>query len=200
MFQQSSSRLSRTPPSRGFPRLPRSCKSSGLTLPKVVRLGHPPARPPSPEQIPQAAVLGSIRACPLLGFPRLRFPKGGLSKRRNSALPGAGSQVSESLSWKPKLALSLMSKAWSGAGWQEVGVPAALTPVVGAQGSCSLQQLAAAAATVARQARKDFSVRPLQLTGPLPPLPQPRPPSPPSSSFLPPASSSFSSLLQLLLL
>lgn len=139
-------------------------------------------------------------ACPLLGFPPLRLsqrkalrrPK--LHPRRpvpncllaSGSHPPASKLVEVSLSWKPKLALSLVLKAsaapapvsrvpwaWAGAGWQELGAPAALTPVVGALGRSGPQQLAAAIATGARQGRKELNARPSNLTRPLPPPPHP---------------------------
>lgn len=99
-----------------------------------------------------------------------------------------------SVFWKPDLALSLVSTAWSGAGWRGVGAPAALTPVVGALDRLSPQQLAAAAATGASQERKDLSARPSHLTLPLPPLPPPSSSLSSNSSSLPYSSSCYSSL------
>lgn len=164
-------------------------------MPKASRLGRQHAAPPpSSPQSPLPPGLPSPRVPALEtlakeGFAETETPPSPTGSELSFGIrltPPASKLVEVSLSWKPKLALSLVLKAsaapapvsrvpwaWAGAGWQELGAPAALTPVVGALGRSGPQQLAAAIATGARQGRKELNARPSNLTRPLPPPPHP---------------------------
>lgn len=90
-----SSRFRRTPPSGG---VPLTCLGPISLLGAQFAPGDAtPARSPSPEPFSWAASLGPSRPARCSGSRRRHCPKGGLSGRRNSALPRAASQLSESV-------------------------------------------------------------------------------------------------------
>lgn len=175
-------RFSRPPASSGVPQTcPGPASLLGLSLPKVARSGRQPARPSSRLQSPQAALLGPSQACPLLGFPPLRlsqrraFQTPKLRPRRSGFRIAFQRQahtpfkVSQSRSFLETQARPLAGvegfsspspgspgpTGLAGVEWQEVGAPAALTPVVGALGRCSPQRQAAAALTGAAKSGRN---------------------------------------------